>query len=704
MPFASEFGELTEQTFDGDNVPRGPLQVSDFSRTLLPLLTEEEWADAIGAGGAGISTPDVLYVTTGGNNTTAQVANPAKPYLTIAAAKAAAGSGDLVEVGAGTWNERNWAKTGVAMEFALGSVATYTGAARGSLIDDSAESGTNAAIVASIRGDTFWNLSSYPGTTNPEVCAVITMTKPTSDVTIVARTLGTTTASPGGLLGVIDQRDGKLNVTCDEIIGGDLCSPIYWWIAGGELNVRANVIKTLDTQSAINCITTTVDTTATGEMYVIGCGLIQSTGLAAIEHQDSHASARVWFVGIADIRGNTVGINATWTSSAAKYYYMGCGKITTTGASSNVIAAAGGVFWMTFQKLTIPNGGARGVWITGGTVTMDLVLDELECEGSATNIVLLNNAASRLNLTIRKHVGTANSGGILVTAGTLRLSDSRIDTSANASTQPLSGAASQTIYLRNVHLQSGSAASITNSTGSGTLTIVSLGGVSMNVAPGANVTITGPYTVGADVKQLGALTATTGNFSGNIVTTGSVSAATALLTAITATSIESDTVVADTYNGVAIAALAPLVSPTFTTPNIGAATGTSLVLSGAISATSCSSYPYFSLGSGATLDVASTFTLRFANSADFTASKDVILSRSAAATLGLTGNLTASGTVRLGTFTVGTLPAAGTAGRTAYVTDSNAASYTAGIGTIVAAGAPNTIVPVFDDGTNWRIG
>jgi hypothetical protein len=54
-------------------------------------------------------------------------------------------------------------------------------------------------------------------------------------------------------------------------------------------------------------------------------------------------------------------------------------------------------------------------------------------------------------------------------------------------------------------------------------------------------------------------------------------------------------------------------------------------------------------------------------------------------------------------FTVGgTLPAAGVAGRRAYVTNANA-SFTAGIGAVVAAGGAN-VVPVFDDGVNWRIG
>lgn len=55
--------------------------------------------------------------------------------------------------------------------------------------------------------------------------------------------------------------------------------------------------------------------------------------------------------------------------------------------------------------------------------------------------------------------------------------------------------------------------------------------------------------------------------------------------------------------------------------------------------------------------------------------------------------------------TVGALPAAagGNKGGRMFVTDSNAASFTAGIGAVVAAGG-TTNVPVVSDGTNWRIG
>lgn len=64
-------------------------------------------------------------------------------------------------------------------------------------------------------------------------------------------------------------------------------------------------------------------------------------------------------------------------------------------------------------------------------------------------------------------------------------------------------------------------------------------------------------------------------------------------------------------------------------------------------------------------------------------------------------SLNAGRAVKTSGFTVATLPT-GAAGDRAYVTDANAA-FTAGIGAVVAGGGAN-VVPVFYDGTDWRIG
>jgi hypothetical protein len=58
-----------------------------------------------------------------------------------------------------------------------------------------------------------------------------------------------------------------------------------------------------------------------------------------------------------------------------------------------------------------------------------------------------------------------------------------------------------------------------------------------------------------------------------------------------------------------------------------------------------------------------------------------------------------AGTARMAGYTVATLPAAGAAGRRAYVT--NALTPVA-LATVIGGGT--SVVPVFDNGTKWIVG
>jgi hypothetical protein len=72
-----------------------------------------------------------------------------------------------------------------------------------------------------------------------------------------------------------------------------------------------------------------------------------------------------------------------------------------------------------------------------------------------------------------------------------------------------------------------------------------------------------------------------------------------------------------------------------------------------------------------------------------------------AAKISRVGDLTVSGTVKTGSYTVATLPLTPSTGMRAQVTDSSVAAH-GHFGATVAAGGANT-VPVFYDGTNWII-
>ena len=98
-------------------------------------------------------------------------------------------------------------------------------------------------------------------------------------------------------------------------------------------------------------------------------------------------------------------------------------------------------------------------------------------------------------------------------------------------------------------------------------------------------------------------------------------------------------------------------------------------------------------GNGAGQKVDATNSTAIGNGANTTASNQVVIGDA---------NVTETilrGTVTTGGYTVATLPAAGTAGRRAYVTDATAPTF---LGTLTGGGA--VVTPVFDNGVAWVAG
>lgn len=89
----------------------------------------------------------------------------------------------------------------------------------------------------------------------------------------------------------------------------------------------------------------------------------------------------------------------------------------------------------------------------------------------------------------------------------------------------------------------------------------------------------------------------------------------------------------------------------------------------------------------------------FAIYSDSTADSALAGKLSVGKTTAPTVSLDVDGRVKTKVYTVATLPAAGTQGARAFVSDANATTFAA----VVAGGGANP-VPVYDDGTNWRIG
>lgn len=100
-----------------------------------------------------IPTGNIVWVDKiNGNNSTGLRGRIDKPFLTLAAAKAAASSGDTIFVLPGTYDERDLLKNGVNWYFMPGAKIAHTSNVSGGIWDDGASYGTNDAVTCIITG------------------------------------------------------------------------------------------------------------------------------------------------------------------------------------------------------------------------------------------------------------------------------------------------------------------------------------------------------------------------------------------------------------------------------------------------------------------------------------------------------------------------------------------------------------------------
>lgn len=378
------YGITDAQGLDSDLTAIAALTTATFGRSLLAETTAITTRSALGL--VPSSAGRVLYVsksTTATDTRTGLSAyDPAVPFATLAGAKTAAASGDTIMVSPGTWNEKNLLKNGVNWIFEPGSAVLYTGAATGGIFDDTAATGTGGAVVCSIVGDSFATLSTGTTTGLEDVSSVLSITHAGSFITLRARRCGTAANSTADSNTVVlNQTNGTVLATIDEILGGDNVTLVYWWVAGGRMEIDFKDMLLTDTQG-YSAVVTAIDATATGELYLRG-NKISATAGKAFDFQDTDSSCRVWAVGISDISGAFGTITAQAAGAAApKYYFIGCGKLYATAAASSVFNLTQGVYWMDFQKLTIPAGATSGLTTATGTIKVDF--DEPEIAATRT--------------------------------------------------------------------------------------------------------------------------------------------------------------------------------------------------------------------------------------------------------------------------------------------------------------------------------
>lgn len=426
-----------------------------------------------------------------GDDATARRGDAAFPFLTPAAAKAAALAGDVIHVRPGDHTDpaAPLLADGVGWRFEPGAAVRLSSDGPG-LFDDG-----GAAVEAAVVGAGEFAVEA---TTAGPAPAAVSVAHPASRVTLTARRLACSNAVANAAAYAVSCSDGTLSVTADEITNAGTPTASVWW-SNGRLHVAAKRIAGAGSWT----VCAAGSDPPTGDLYVQADEI---AGDAPLGLQTAHPAAAVW-VRALTVRGTGVLPQAILVSGSARFYVeaqkvFGPARFTaaTGGASLTYLRA---VKWS-----AVANGAANNPQILNvlaGTHTVLIELLEADPAGFAGEMFTV--AAGTVLIRGMKYVAAAGSQGLKLTGGTLRLVDCLIDTTANAATNPVTKSGG-TLVLENCTLLAEGTRDAIAAPAAQAVTV--RGTLTVNRPLSANVTAAGGPTVRTDTGTLaaaGALTA-----------------------------------------------------------------------------------------------------------------------------------------------------------------------------------------------------
>lgn len=464
------------------NPPRGAMVINRLTgaryRKTSQLNDNSGYVLEIAGSSAIIS--NTIFVDENGGSGSGWDGSIGAPFDTLIEARDDAGDNDTIAVNPKFfYNENNLGKTGVLVHWVLGPGVniTYTGSGVG-IFDDGA-SGTNADIRATVRGQ---------GTiTCTVVDSVIHTVRPGSELTIEADTVGGFDAP----IAFFTEK-GYLSLKCRQLISKAVTA--YWFGGNGNIEVQ-QIYQTepdlLAVNAAIACMPNVPDS-----IWYLNAQLAQGVN-TGLYFTSADASNRFWCVVTHIVGGKTGGVFVEGTGGVC---YVFCQKTECasdgTGEVPAICVTGSTLHWLG-QK--VEGGAADGtsgcILIAGGLAYID-ILDELVDTGMAGSPGI-SVSGGEAEISVNRFKRITNGHGVEVTSGSLRLSNSRIDTSSFTGKSALRGTSGTTVILRNCHLQVHAAADSIASMDGSTFTVICLGGVTSNRDPGANVTIIGAMEVNA---------------------------------------------------------------------------------------------------------------------------------------------------------------------------------------------------------------
>ena len=341
--------------------------------------------DTLYAVGSPIPVGKMIYVdSVYGDDATGLVGRFDKPYETLAAAKSAATSGDLVHVGPGTYDEKNLLKNGVNWYFEQGAKIIYTGATDGSIFDDGPD-GANGPVVCTIDGfgEFEWTNDFGAATTHFGVVHI-----QNAGSNVVINGLNIEQSGNNFQFGwTILQEDGLLTVNMAQKIQSIAGAYNMGWFGG------TGWINTPDIQSIGNAITWIGDATG-GDWYVSAESIIGGDSDTLISSETEDAVGALWITAKL-IKGSMV---IGMVSGASGKVYINAQKIWNTHPLGPIIRCSGYQLWITAQKLTTESGLFFACEASTGTAILEVQQYESKLVGESTGYGSIYNEGANLTL------------------------------------------------------------------------------------------------------------------------------------------------------------------------------------------------------------------------------------------------------------------------------------------------------------------
>ncbi len=404
-----------------------------------------------------------------------------KPFATLAAAKAAAVSGDTIVVYPGSYSvTQSIAKDGVNWHFMAGATVTFSDYSDTAIFDDG-----NTAMTFAVTGAGNFTRTHAAIADDDSTIKFVWLRHASSNVSIECGDITVDTSSleeSEAKAVVVD--DGTLRLRARKITAaGNLIAgqaDAIWWV-NGEVHIEVESI------AATNYgVYSDVDTggTPTGELFVRANEI---AGLVAIYTAGSSALAKLWVSAL-----RITGTASSVAGFGAERLYVTAQKL------EGQLNPKGGLFYVTAEKLSaVANGtgAAPNLLLVDGASADARISVQHWDRGSYTGETIKVTAGAVEIQGGKLVCGTAK--GIEVTGGTLECRDFVVDTSGSASQNPVLKSGG-TLRMQNCRLV---AEGTRDSIEAGTAQTVSLMGCWTNKAVDANVTnnITGGLDVDADV-------------------------------------------------------------------------------------------------------------------------------------------------------------------------------------------------------------